>query len=217
MIKKKILIAAALACMMASSVGAQPKLTLQVDQAERKVSPTLYGLMTEEINFSYEGGLYSQLLRDPSMQELQGDGQRRRGVPPGRPAPKPKYWELSDTTAGKVSINNTGGINFTLKKHLAIELQKAASVVNPGFWGIAVRPAITYFGDAYLKGQGKVTVGLRSLDGSKVFVSQDLQLNSNNCKKYSYTFLTSADVVATKDAQFFMQFHQAGNYSLSYC
>src|SRR5436309_2802060 len=29
-----------------------------------RVSPMLYGLMTEEINFSYDGGLYGELIRN---------------------------------------------------------------------------------------------------------------------------------------------------------
>jgi len=28
------------------------------------VSPTLYGLMTEEINYSYDGGLYAEMVRN---------------------------------------------------------------------------------------------------------------------------------------------------------
>ena len=55
---KKIMFAAVAAFVMTIQSGAQPLLTLQVDKAERTVSPTLYGLMTEENNYSYEGGLY---------------------------------------------------------------------------------------------------------------------------------------------------------------
>src|SRR6516164_9512844 len=37
-----------------------------VDASHRagKVSPKLYGLMTEEINHSYDGGLYAELIRN---------------------------------------------------------------------------------------------------------------------------------------------------------
>src|SRR6476661_7962855 len=41
-----------------------PSLTIQVDHPTAKVSPMLYGLMTEEINFSYDGGVYGELVRD---------------------------------------------------------------------------------------------------------------------------------------------------------
>src|SRR5690606_704718 len=41
-----------------------PVLTLNLDKAGVNVSPMLYGLMTEEINHSYDGGLYAELIRN---------------------------------------------------------------------------------------------------------------------------------------------------------
>ncbi len=41
-----------------------PVLQIKADQVSAQVSPMLYGLMTEEINFSYEGGLYGELVRN---------------------------------------------------------------------------------------------------------------------------------------------------------
>ena len=49
-----------------------PTLTIHADQPTTKVSPMLYGLMTEEINFSYDGGLYAELIRDRTI----GPGRR---------------------------------------------------------------------------------------------------------------------------------------------
>src|SRR5438270_9654727 len=57
-----------IACMLVGvlSVGhAQtPRLTLDFTKPGASVSPTLYGLMTEEINHSYDGGLYAELIRN---------------------------------------------------------------------------------------------------------------------------------------------------------
>ncbi len=39
-------------------------LTVEVDQPIGKVSPIHYGLMTEEINHSYDGGLYAELVQN---------------------------------------------------------------------------------------------------------------------------------------------------------
>ena len=73
----------ALGCMFATGAMAQTKLTLQLEKAEKTVSPLLYGLMTEEINYSYEGGLYAQLLGNPAVIDManqgQGRGQNRGG------------------------------------------------------------------------------------------------------------------------------------------
>src|SRR3954471_13571309 len=49
----------------ATSLKAQnPKLTLDLAKPGANVSPQLYGLMTEEINHSYDGGLYAELIRN---------------------------------------------------------------------------------------------------------------------------------------------------------
>ena len=37
-------------------------LTIDTKTVKAKVSPKLYGLMTEEINYSYDGGLYAELV-----------------------------------------------------------------------------------------------------------------------------------------------------------
>ncbi len=50
-------------------------LAIQVDHPTAQVSPMLYGLMTEEINFSYDGGLYAELIR---VQRFAAQGGQRR-------------------------------------------------------------------------------------------------------------------------------------------
>ena len=39
-------------------------LQIKAGEAAAHVSPMLYGLMTEEINYSYDGGLYGELVRN---------------------------------------------------------------------------------------------------------------------------------------------------------
>ena len=41
------------------TLHAAPTLQIDATQVTAHVSPTLYGLMTEEINHSYDGGLYA--------------------------------------------------------------------------------------------------------------------------------------------------------------
>ena len=55
----------------ASSMAQSPKATLhiQVDKPLHSVSPKLYGLMTEEINYSYDGGLYAEMVRNRTFEE----------------------------------------------------------------------------------------------------------------------------------------------------
>src|SRR5476651_1569892 len=57
-------VSAFLLCHTVAKAQAQPAITLRLDQPGHSVSPKLYGLMTEEINYSYEGGLYGELIRN---------------------------------------------------------------------------------------------------------------------------------------------------------
>src|SRR5215218_2662908 len=68
-----------------------PKLTLDLTKPGAPVSPMLYGLMTEEINHSYDGGLYAELIRNRIFKD--------------NPA-KPEGWSLvnDDTVNNKASM-----------------------------------------------------------------------------------------------------------------
>jgi alpha-N-arabinofuranosidase len=48
--------------------------TLSIDTSKivANVSPTLYGIMTEEINHSYDGGLYAELVSNRTFQTSRG-------------------------------------------------------------------------------------------------------------------------------------------------
>src|SRR5579883_1100564 len=45
------------------------RLVVHLDQPGIAISPTFYGLMTEEINHSYDGGLYAELVRNRNLQD----------------------------------------------------------------------------------------------------------------------------------------------------
>jgi alpha-N-arabinofuranosidase len=70
------LIAIVISILPAAFAQVQPVvLTIHLDQPISKVSPTLYGLMTEEINYSYDGGLYAEMVRNRTFRS------RRQDVP----------------------------------------------------------------------------------------------------------------------------------------
>ena len=85
-----------------TAIAQQPAatITIQSDKPLHKVSPTLYGLMTEEINYSYDGGLYAEMVRNRSFEHdwggfehwtlvEQGTGRQQDGRPHSGPAAKP--------------------------------------------------------------------------------------------------------------------------------
>ncbi len=122
-----------------------PSLAIQVDHPTAKVNPMFYGLMTEEINFSYDGGLYAELIRD-------------RTVGPGR---RPLfYWTHVAKGASMVDVtvdDHTGpstALARSIKMTVSVATDSApAGMQNEGYWGIAVRPEHDVYGIVLCQGR----------------------------------------------------------------
>ena len=106
-------------------------LTIHADQTASKVSPTLYGLMTEEINHSYDGGLYAELIRNGTFRADWS------GV---------NDWILVEdgNSAAKIGVDKTTGPSQALPYSMHVEVSQAsasgpAGVLNGGYWGIPVQ------------------------------------------------------------------------------
>ena len=128
-------------CLRLTAQG--PSLAIQMDHPTAKVSPMLYGLMTEEINFSYDGGLYAELVRDRAI------GQDRRAL---------NHWTMvaRGNSMVNISVDEQTGPSTALPRSLKVSVSVAtgtspAGVQNDGYWGIPVRPQTTYSGSFYAK------------------------------------------------------------------
>ncbi|HEV2391798.1 MAG TPA: alpha-L-arabinofuranosidase C-terminal domain-containing protein [Verrucomicrobiae bacterium] len=164
-----------------NSVSATPVLQIDVAKITGAVSPTLYGLMTEEINFSYEGGLYGELLRNRSFKEN---------------AQNPQFW--SAVGDGAIALDTNQPLNTALNLSLKLDATKASKtspvgVANGGFWGIPVHPHTKYRASFYARGEGfagPLTLSLESADGNTVFSSATVSKISGEWKKYEATLKT---------------------------
>jgi alpha-N-arabinofuranosidase len=110
-------------------------LKINADQTTGNVSPRLYGLMTEEINYSYDGGLYGELVRNRTFKWSNEE---------------PLYWHLIQDNGGTgaMSLDTNQPLNAALSTSLKLEITKAGrrepvGIANDGFWGIPVRPNTT--------------------------------------------------------------------------
>src|SRR3954469_8853127 len=90
-LKSRLLMLLITGCVTQMAVAQTPKLTLDLTKAGANVSPMLYGLMTEEINHSYDGGLYAELIRNRIFKDNPN---------------KPEAWSLvnEDTVNSKASM-----------------------------------------------------------------------------------------------------------------
>jgi alpha-N-arabinofuranosidase len=178
--------AAGLAALTPSHAPA--KLTIDTAKILHPVSPTLYGLMTEEINHAFDGGLYAELIQNRTFR---GDW---RGIEP---------WQLvrdGDANAA-MTVDESTGPSTALPSSLRLDIAaaapgSAAGVENPGFWGIALRPNTTYHGSFYAKGSagiGAVTAALVDDKTGTVLAHAVVPLNPAPWSRYEYT-LTTGDI-----------------------
>ena len=163
-----------------------PSLAIQVDHPTTKVSPTLYGLMTEEINFSYDGGLYAELVRDRTI---------------GTDWQALAHWTLvaRGNSVADVSVDQATGPSAALLHSLKVSVTSAteaapAGVQNDGFWGIPVRPRTSYSGSFYAKTDSVgVPISVKLVnDGTGATVASATVIGlSGEWKQYTFTLKTA--------------------------
>ena len=136
------IIVAALAMLCVAPLGPithaqQPvTLTVRADRPGVRIDPMFYGLMTEEINFSYDGGLYAELIRNRTFRD---------------DAASPAHWSVVQDGGARATIalaqDPVPGTALTTA--LALNASSTSStqrvgVANEGYWGIPVKPDTTY-------------------------------------------------------------------------
>jgi alpha-L-arabinofuranosidase len=150
--------------------GAATVLRIDADRVLAHSSPNLHGLMTEEINHSYDGGLYGELVSNRTFQDDPGA------------SGAPVHWSLvrGEGGAGAIALDRDHPFDSVLPISLRLDIlaipgKGKVGVANDGFWGVPVRPHEQYrvsflaraSGDA--SAEGAITVALESADGSACY------------------------------------------------
>jgi alpha-N-arabinofuranosidase len=190
------LLALPFSCALAQSdaAGTGQSATLTIGGMKAKSSPTLYGLMTEEINYSYDGGLYAELVRNRVVEPGWGGtahwGLVQRGV-------SNATMSLDATTGPSTAIPNSIKVVVT-----AASAESPAGIENEGYWGIALRPNTTYKASFYAKSSaanGTVTVTLLDDGTGKALASQTVSDVGTDWKQYKLDLQTREMTASSKN------------------
>jgi alpha-N-arabinofuranosidase len=177
-----------------------PSLTIQADHPTAKVSSIFYGLMTEEINHSYDGGIYPELVRDRIIGS--GFGSLTN-------------WEMvaRGNSIVNISADATVGPSQAIKNSLRVTATDAgpsspAGVENGGYWGIAVRPHSVYNGSLWAKTDAPglpLTISLQNDQTGGVAATTTIDGLTADWKRYAYT-LKTGDVPVTSTNHLILTF-----------
>jgi alpha-L-arabinofuranosidase len=163
------------------------QLSIQLDKPLHPVSPMLYGLMTEEINYSYDGGLYAEMVRNRTFQDHGFGGLARW------------YLDNKGNARATIAFDAAEGPSAALPGSMLMEIKTVdaanpAGVRNEGWWGMAVRPDTTYKGSLYAKADadnfGPLTASLVNDNTGTVLATATIGNASLTWKRYDFTLKT---------------------------
>jgi alpha-L-arabinofuranosidase len=203
-LKRHLASACLVVLLLTDLVAAVPAtIDVEVNKPGVTIPPSFYGLMTEEINHSYDGGLYAELIQNRSFQDNQK---------------APSHW--SAVGDAKIAMVTTDPVNSALPVSLEVTLSgNGSGVANDGFWGIPVHPDTTYQASFYAKANagfnGPVTGAIVLDDGNAVVAKGDTAPMSSDWKKYSVTLHTNHDAPTTAKAKFVLSANGSGSICFS--
>ncbi|HEY2861439.1 MAG TPA: alpha-L-arabinofuranosidase C-terminal domain-containing protein, partial [Terracidiphilus sp.] len=139
-------------------------------------------------NYSYEGGLYAEMVRNRTFR---GDWS---GI---------LYWYLVEqgNAAAAMQVDRGTGPSEALHSSLKLDVtsadaQNQAGVLNTGWWGMALKPNTEYKGSFYAKASGDmgpVTVSLVGNQSGAALASAKVASVGTDWKQYTFTLKTSAN------------------------
>lgn len=212
--KKKILtlmlILPALTAALASTQAQNPTLTIEADRPVAKMSLRHFGLMTEEINHSYDGGLYAELVRNRAFLD---------------DAQTPMHWSAVQGagSAATISLDQNQPLNSILTTSLRLDVASAshaapAGVANSGYWGIPVKPDTRYRASFYARAApeftGPITLAIESTDGATVYARTAVPHLTRDWKPYT-VILKTGKVASTSNARLALTVERPGTVWLS--
>ena len=205
MLRPKLFVSLLLFAAATSTRAAGPTITIDAGSSSANVSRLFYGLMTEEIDHSYDGGLYAELVRNRAFLDDAGSAAHWAAV-------------QGDGAAAAIALDKSQPLNDTLPTSLRVEVTQAskghaAGVANEGYWGIPVKPDTRYHASFYAKAApgfgGPVTVSIQSNDGTTTFASGTVSGLGTAWKQYEVTLQTGR-VTPTTAARYVLTVERPG-------
>jgi alpha-L-arabinofuranosidase len=183
---------------------------LQIDASQPgfALNPTFNGMMTEEINHSYDGGLYGELIQNRVFKD---------------DATTPVHWSLIQANGGvgSIALDTTQLVpNTALTTSLKVTVSQGqrVGVANDGYWGIPIRPFTTYRASFWAKAApgftGPLFLDIESNDGRVVYARAQVPQITANWAKYTVPIQTFA-ILPTENTRYVVSTGTPGAFWLT--
>lgn len=194
-------------------VYAQTSCIVEVSNPGALVADICRGQQIEEFNYQFQGGLYAQLINNPSFEEIDS---KFNNTPISN-------WHLvkSGSSNGNLSGQTsaeTGMLNDKQEHCIKLEVNSVASgkvgLANGGYWGIKLENNTTYKVSFWAKRdadyKGTIIVKLESNDGTSYAQSVDFK-PTTNWQNFTCSLTTNGLSGITGTNRFVMYASTTGN------
>jgi len=160
-------------------------ITIQADQPGAPISPLLFGIFFEEINYGGEGGLYAEMVRNRSFDN----------------STSPDFWTpvTQGTATGQFATDTTQPLNANNLRALKLTMDAGIGSIgaaNSGFWGMAIQAGARYELSLYVRAaagfNGPLDVRLESSSGSAVYAQTAFSGLTTNWQRFASTVTANA-------------------------
>ena len=241
--KQNLLCLAAAALLMSSCGGVTPEEELVINLQEKgaEVAPSMYGIFFEEINHAGDGGLYAELVKNRSFEELEmpegyyaeGDvlhpkevcnhltGKVSHGSFRWTTEPVPGWTlQAKDASAAGMKLTKENPKFPSAPNNLKVTIKDASTpvrLINEGYWGMNLVKGDSYRLRTILRPsadyKGKITALLLS-DKDEVLASAPVEVTGSNVWSDIHQMLSPSATAAK--GKLALEFDGTGTVSLDY-
>lgn len=241
--KQNLLCLAAAALLMSSCGGVTPEEELVINLQEKgaEVAPSMYGIFFEEINHAGDGGLYAELVKNRSFEELEmpegyyaeGDvlhpkevcnhltGKVSHGSFRWTTEPVPGWTlQAKDASAAGMKLTKENPKFSSAPNNLKVTIKDASTpvrLINEGYWGMNLVKGDSYRLRTILRPsadyKGKITALLLS-DKDEVLASAPVEVTGSNVWSDIHQMLSPSATAAK--GKLALEFDGTGTVSLDY-
>ncbi|MGN6370319.1 MAG: alpha-L-arabinofuranosidase C-terminal domain-containing protein [Phycisphaerae bacterium] len=185
--------------------GVDAEIVVHLDQKVKGISPDLFGVFFEDLNYAADGGLYAEMVSNRSFEYSAVDSPEWNAL---------TGWTLvkRGNAGGRMAVQDAAPLNANNPQYLVLMATPgrggAVGIANEGFDGMAVKAGETYnfsvFARCRPRERAALTVHLESMEGA-VYASAVIPGVTTEWAKYSAALKCDRDdaharlVVLTSD------------------
>ncbi len=148
------------------------ELVIEIAGNGKAISPDLFGIFFEDLNYAADGGLYAELVQNRSFEYSRGDNQNWNSL---------SYWHLlqSEPAGITLSIASDKPLHINNPHYVVLQINNPGprnGLLNEGFDGLSITKGAKYdfscFAQVLTGMPGIMTVRLESKDGQLLGQSQ---------------------------------------------